>query len=191
MSLWSYIVPTQETDIPHIAGMLNGWFFVQGNVGSWLREMLKGKHQHVLKGIPIDDKSTGKALAWCAPPPDSDSNATYLPPVHQPVHVPYNARKPCKGLYISTTVNFLTMRLAEKAKVASSGSEDEKPVEARHGVQHGNEEAEPDEQAEHAEEPVRKRHKSWHEYQAPLQDTSLFPEGKYRGKYCDMGEGDL
>ena len=146
----------------------------------------------MLKGIHIDDKSTGKALAWCAPPLDSDSNATYLPPVDQPVHVPYNARKPCKGLYISTTVNFLTMRLADQAKVAASGSEDEKPLEAGHEVQHQNEEAEADEQPTgHDEEPVRKRRKSWHQYQAPPLNTALFPDGKYHGRYCDMGEGDL
>ena len=171
--------------------MLNGWFFVRGNVGSWLQEMLKGRHQHVLQGIHIDNRSTGKAVAWCTPPIDDDGKPTYLPPIGQPMHVPYHCKKPCKGLYISSTVKFLTMRLAEKAKGASSGSEDEKPVQARQEVQHGIEEAEPEEQADHDEEPVRKRHKSWHEYQQPSLDMTLFPDGKYRGKYCDIGEGDL
>ena len=167
--------------------MLNGWFFVQGSVSNWLQEMLKGRHQHVLTGVRIDNRSTGKAVAWCTPPPDDDGKPSYLPPIGQPMHVPYHCKKPCKGLYISSTVSYLTMRLAEKAKGSSSGSEDEKT--AKQEVQHVDEE--PKDQAEHDEEPGRKRHKSWHdpEYQQPSLDMTLFPDGKYRGKYCDMGEG--
>ncbi len=77
--------------------------------------MLKGKHSHVLQGIKIDQNLTGKAVGWCAAPIDADEKALYLPPIDQGVHVPFHSKKPVRGLFITPTAKFLTLKLAEKA----------------------------------------------------------------------------
>ena len=182
--------------------MLNGWFFVQGDVGGWLREMLKGKHQGVLRGIDIDAKATGFAVAWCSPP-EVDGVTSYLPPIGQAVHVPYDNRKPCKGLHISSTVSFLSQRIVDQRTVdvdedeAVDGEKQlavDKPMTVYGAA--GNTEADEADEGEPTE-PARKKAKArgwdWDQqelrYQQPELNDSLFPDNKYRGKYADQGEG--
>ena len=104
----------------HVQGMLQGWFFTQGDIGAWLAGMLKGKHAHVLRGISINGQLSGKALAWCASPTDADGNSMYLPPIDQGVHVPFHSKKAVQGLFVTPTVKFLTQKLAEQGHKASA-----------------------------------------------------------------------
>ena len=108
--------------------MLQGWFFIEGNVGAWLAEMLKGKHAHVLTGIDIDTNLAGRAIAWCAAPLDADGVTIYARPIDQGIHVPFHAKKPVQGLFVTPTVKFLTQKLAELQTV-------EAPVEANQAAQ--------------------------------------------------------
>ena len=169
--------------------MLQGWFFIQGNIGAWLAEMLKGKHAHVLHGIKIDQKLSGKAVGWCAAPLDADGVSMYAPPIDQGIHVPFHSKRPVKGLFITPTVKFLTQKLAEQAvgaPIQASGSGD--TVEAN---QAGQEDLEQQEEEEVQERPSRRRRTDWAVYEPVDIDGQLFPDGKYRGKYADSGEGDL
>ena len=169
--------------------MLQGWFFIQGNVGAWLADMLKGKHAHVLNGITIDQKLSGKAVAWCAEPLNADGVSMYAPPIDQGIHVPFHSKKPVQGLFITPTVKFLTQKLAEQAvgaPIQASGSGD--TVEA---IQAGQEDLEQQEEEEVQERPSRRRRTDCAVYEPVNIDGQLFPDGKYRGKYADAGEGDL
>jgi hypothetical protein len=172
--------------------MLQGWFFIQGNVGAWLADMLKGRHSHVLNGIEIDASAKGKCIAWCPEPLTPEKLPLYSPPIGQGIHVPYHAKKAVQGLFVETTVKFLTdklgsPRLAVENEASGSGgkTEADKAVVAS--------EVHDDEEGEVQTEPARKRRRSWEyqqpEYQQPDLDSSLFPDGKYRGKYSDAGEG--
>ena len=147
--------------------------------------MLKGKHSHVLNGITIDHDRTGKAVAWCAAPTDADGTALYLPPIDQLVHVPFNSKKPVQGLFITPTVKFLTMKLAGKAEAERAvvvEEADQAEQEAKHVQQ---------EEASGSQGPPRKRRRDYTVYEPVVLDGSLFPDGKYRGKYSDPFEGDL
>ena len=186
----------------HVQGMLHGWFFIQGNVGAWLREMLKGKHAHVLTSIDIDPNLTGKAIGWCAAPLDADGVTIYAPPIDQGIHVPMRARKPVQGLFVTPTVKFLTQRLAEmqiaKAPVeANEAARDDAVVEV---PDEGDEECQEEEDwqdwqgedCNRSEGSGRKRRRTTPAVYEPVEvDGQLFPDGKYRGKYADRSEGDL
>ena len=170
--------------------------FIKGNVGAWLAEMLKGKHAHVLHGIKIDPKLSGKAVGWCAAPLDADGVSMYAPPIDQGIHVPFHSKKPVQGLYITPTVKFLTQKLAEQAVGApiqpsgsvASGSGDIVVVEAD---QAGQEDVEQKEEDEVKERPYRRRRTDCVVYEPVEINGKLFPDGKYREKYADAGEGDL
>ena len=170
--------------------MLRGWFFIQGNVGAWLADMLKGKHAHVLNGITIDQKLSGKAVAWCAEPLNADGVSMYAPPIDQGIHVPFHSKKPVQGLFITPTVKFLTQKLAEQAvgaPIQASGSGD--TVEANQADQEAVEQQDGEEEVQ--ERPSRRRRTDCAVYEPVNIDEHLFPDGKYRGKYADAGEGDL
>jgi hypothetical protein len=175
--------------------MLQGWFFIQGNVGAWLAEMLKGKHAHVLDGIDIDPSLKGKAIAWCPEPTNEEKLPLYAPPIDQGIHVPYHAKKPVQGLFVTTTVNFLTQKLGAPVLVSesrASGSGD--TVEANQADQEALEQQDKEEEEEEEEvqeRPSRRRRTDWNVYEPVDIDGQLFPDGKYRGKYADQCEGDL
>jgi hypothetical protein len=173
--------------------MLNGWFFVQGSVGGWLREILKGRHSAVLNGLDIPASAKGKCIAWCPEPLNQEKLPLYSPPVGQGIHVPYHAKKAVQGLFVETTVKFLTDKLgspilAVQNEASGSGgkTEADKAVVAS--------EVHDDEEGEVQTEPAHKRRRAdryWEqlEYDQPDLDSSLFPDGKYRGKFSDLGEG--
>ena len=166
--------------------MLNGWFFVQGNVGGWLSEMLRGKHAWVLENIRLDPSAVGKSVAWAPSPCDSDGSSLYLPPVDQPLHVPYNSKKAVQGIFISPTVRFLTAKLAGQIEAKRAVVVDE-AEQAEDAGRRGEDEA----RGSKEQQPRKRRRDSWNEYVPVDLDMSLFPDGKYRGKYSDQGEGDL
>jgi len=176
--------------------MLQGWFFIQGNVGAWLADMLKGKHAHVLNGITIDQNLSGKAVAWCPEPLNADGVSMYAPPIDQGIHVPFHSPKPVQGLFIIPTVKFLTLKLAEQTAltqnmeeqaIQASGSGD--TVGATQAGQEAVEQQDGEEEVQ--ERPSRRRRTDCAVYEPVNIDEHLFPDGKYRGKYADAGDGDL
>jgi hypothetical protein len=175
--------------------MLNGWFFIEGSVGGWLRDLLKGsKHSQLLNGLKIHASAKGKCIAWCPEPMTPDKLPLFSPPVGQCVHVPYHAKKAVQGLFVDTTVQFLTDKLGEKL------GEPKLAVENEASGSGGNTaadkavvalEVQDDDGEEEEAQPARKRGR-WEqqqEYKQPDLDHRLFHDGKYRGKYSDAGEG--
>ena len=120
----------------------------------------------------------------------TDKKPLFWPPVGQCIHVPYHAKKAVQGLFVDTTVRFLTDKLAEPqlaVENAASGSGGNTEADKAVVVVDAHDGDGEEEEAQ----PARKRGR-WGqqpEYNQPDLDHHLFPDGKYRGKYSDAGEG--
>lgn len=179
----------QETEIQHVAGILNGWFFIEGSVAAWMKKELKGKHESVLYGLEVDERMEGHCIAW-APSVDPNGEPLYVPPINFKVHCPYWAKKPMAGLFIVSTIKYLAGSIASEGILRAKDDTDEeegfvtpKPNKRARGSSD-----EPDDDRG-TDNDGNQESEDWQWHGFPGEDTSMFVHGKYVGVYRDEPEG--
>ena len=181
----------QETAIPHVAGILNGWFFIEGSVTAWMKKHLKGKHESVLRGIAVDDRMEGTCIAW-APSMDQFGEPIYVTPIGFNIHCPFwYSKKPVAGLFITSTIKYLAASIASDGILRTKDDTDEeegfvtpKPNKRARGSsdEHDDDRGTDNDGNQDSE--------GWQWPGFPGEDTSIFDSrGKYVGLYRDELEG--